>query len=112
MQAGRLRDRLVVQNPTTTRSPTGQPVKSWSDGPAVWAEVKGISGNEQMSAGVETAEATIRVWMRFRRDVTAASRLKVLTGPFKGAVLNVIGMPIPDAKGSQLEILCKQGTEK
>ncbi|MDU4436550.1 MAG: phage head closure protein, partial [Pluralibacter gergoviae] len=107
MQAGRLRDRLVVQNPTTIRSPTGQPVKAWSDGPTVWAEVKGISGNEQMSAGAETAEATIRVWIRFRRDVTAASRLKVLTGPFKGAVLNVTGMPISDAKGSQLEILCK-----
>lgn len=25
--------------------------------------------------------------MRFRRDVTAASRLKVLTGAFKGAIL-------------------------
>lgn len=112
MQAGRLRDRLVVQNPTTTRSPTGQPVKTWSDAETIWAEVKGISGREQMSAGAELAEATIRVWIRFRHDVTAASRLKVLTGPFKGAVLNVIGMPIPDAKGSQFEILCKLGSEK
>ena len=112
MQAGRLRDRLVVQNPTTTRSPTGQPVKTWSDTETIWAEVKGISGREQMFAGAELAEATIRVWIRFRHDVTAASRLKVLTGPFKGAVLNVTGMPIPDAKGSQLEILCKLGSEK
>jgi hypothetical protein len=34
------------------------------------------------------------------------------TGPFKGAVLNVTGPPVPDIKGTRLEILCKQGTEK
>ncbi|HGZ0624607.1 TPA: head-tail adaptor protein, partial [Escherichia coli] len=40
------------------------------------------------------------------RDVTAASRLKVLTGAFKGAILNIDGPPIPDARSSRLEILC------
>ncbi|MEI6984482.1 head-tail adaptor protein, partial [Klebsiella pneumoniae] len=56
--------------------------------------------------------ATIRVWVRFRTDISASSRLKVRTGPFKGAVLNVTGPPVPDIKGTRLEILCKQGTEK
>jgi head-tail adaptor len=49
--------------------------------------------------------------VRFRRDITAANRLKVLTGPFAGATLNIIG-PIPDSGMTRLEILCKQGTEK
>lgn len=44
--------------------------------------------------------------MRFRRDVTAASRLKVLTGAFKGAILGIEGPPIPDARTTRLEILC------
>ena len=98
MQAGRLRDRVVVQNITTSRE--------------IWAEVKGISGREPVAAGAETAVATIRVWTRFRSDITAASRLRVIIGPFKGAILNIIGPPIPDSRGIQLEILCKQGTEK
>ncbi|OOV70489.1 head-tail adaptor protein, partial [Enterobacter kobei] len=38
--------------------------------------------------------------------------LRVMTGAFKGAILNIIGPPIPDSRGVQLEILCKQGTEK
>ena len=76
------------------------------------SEVKGISGRELVAAGAETAVATIRVWTRFRSDITAASRLRVMTGPFKGAILNIIGPPIPDSRGIQLEILCKQGTEK
>lgn len=112
MQAGRLRDRVVIQNITTSRDPSGQLVESWHDGAETWAEVKGISGRELVAAGAETAVATIRVWTRFRSDVTAASRIKVVTGPFKGSTLNIIGSPIPDSRGIQLEILCKQGSEK
>ncbi|STW30655.1 head-tail adaptor protein [Klebsiella michiganensis] len=101
-----------IQNFTTSRTPSGQPVENWEDGKTIWAEVKGISGRELLAAGVEHADATIRVWVRFRRDISATSRLKVLTGPFKGAVLNVTGPPVPDIRGTRLEILCKQGTEK
>lgn len=112
MQAGRLRHLITIQNFTTTRDSSGQPVEEWVDGANTRAEVKGISGRELVAAGAETAVATIRVWTRFRSDVTAASRLRVMTGPFKGSILNIIGPPIPDSRGIQLEILCKQGTEK
>ncbi len=32
MQAGRLRHRITIQNFTTTRTPSGQPVEKWEDG--------------------------------------------------------------------------------
>ncbi|HIB5589754.1 TPA: head-tail adaptor protein, partial [Klebsiella quasipneumoniae subsp. quasipneumoniae] len=35
-----------------------------------------------------------------------------LNGSYKGVTLNVTGPPVPDGKGTRLEILCKQGTEK
>lgn len=112
MQAGRLRDRVVIQNITTSRDPSGQLVESWHDGAEIWAEVKGISGRELVAAGAETAVATIRVWTRFRSDITAASRIRVVSGPFKSALLNIVSPPIPDLRGIQLEILCKRGAEK
>ncbi len=94
MQAGRLRDRVVILNATTVRSPSGHPVETMTEGATIWAEVKGISGRERISGGAETAQATVRVWMRFRRDVTATSCLKVLTGAFKGAILSIDGPPM------------------
>ena len=105
MQAGRLRHRVTIQNFTISKTPSGQPVESWAAG-------KTISGRELLAAGVERADATIRVWVRFRTDISASSRLKVLNGPYKDAVVNVTGPPVPDIKGTRLEILCKQGTEK
>lgn len=114
MQAGRLRHRVTIQNFTTSRTPSGQPVEKWEDGKTISAEVKGRSGREMMASGAEHAEAAIRVWVRFKSgsSIYATSRLKVLSGPYKGQTLNVVGPPIPDPKVTQLEILCKQGTEK
>lgn len=111
MQAGRLNQRVRILNFTTIKTPSGQPEVVWHDGSDIYAEIKGVTGREQISAGAEMAEATIRVWVRFRTDITAASKLKVLTGPYKGQILDVAAPPVADSKGSQLEILCKQGVK-
>ena len=103
MQAGRNRHRVTIQNSVTVKTPSGQPTREWHDGKTVWAEVKGISGSELVASGAEKAKATVRVWLRYR--------LNVLTGPFRGQVLEVYGPPIPDAKSTRLEILCKQGVK-
>ena len=112
MEPGRFRHRVKILTFTTSRDPSGQPVESWTSGNTVPAEVKGISGREQLSGGAETAQATIRVWMRFRSELNASSRLEVLSGPYKGQVLNIIGPPVANATGTRLEILCKTGVEK
>jgi len=109
MEPGRFRHRVIIQNYGTTRDTSGEELDDWFDGQTVSAEVKGISGRELVASAAEAAEATIRVWMRYRSDVTAASRLLCLAGPYKGQVLDIIGPPIPNGTGTRLEILCKQG---
>ncbi|MGH1530007.1 phage head closure protein [Yersinia proxima] len=111
MQAGRLRHRVTIQNFITVELPSGQDLEEWRNGKTVHAEVKAISGRELVASGAEKAEATIRVWMRYRTDITASSRLLCLNGPFKGVVLEITGPPIPDPKGTRLEILCKSGVK-
>lgn len=111
MHAGRLRDQITVMNSVPVRTPSGDVKPEWQEGKTVWAEVKGISGREIISASAEKAEATVRVWVRYRSDISAASRLSVKSGAFKGLMLEVTGPPIPDAGRTQLEILCKQGVK-
>jgi len=112
MEPGRFRHRVKILSFTTSRDSSGQPVEVWKGGNPLPAEVKGISGREQMSGGAETAQATVRVWMRFTPDVNASSRIEVLSGPYKGQVLNIIGPAVANPNGTRLEILCKTGAEK
>jgi SPP1 family predicted phage head-tail adaptor len=111
MRAGGLRHRVTIQHFTSYRDASGQPIKTWRDTATVWAQVTGINGRERVAAGAKMAEVTIRVWMRYRRDVSAASRLLCLTGPYAGKRLDIIGPPIPDDKGTRLELLCKGGVK-
>ncbi|EHO8447812.1 head-tail adaptor protein, partial [Escherichia coli] len=72
------------------------------------------SSRERMQSGAEMAQAEIRIWVRGQsgREITAASRLHVLSGPWRDRILNVVGLPVPDATGGRLEILCRLGGEK
>jgi len=111
MQAGRLRDRVTIQNFVISRLPSGQVKETWQDGKSVWAEIKGISGREILTSGAEKAEATIRVWMRNNDEISSASKLRCDSGPFKGITLDVVAPPVPDATNDRMEILCKQGVK-
>jgi len=112
MEPGRFRHRVTIQNSHQIRLSSGQPKNEWVDiATGCPAEVKAISGRELITAGAEKAEATIRVWMRYRSDITSASRLICTSGPLKGLVMDVSGTPVPNSNGTRLEILCKQGVK-
>ncbi|WP_228303207.1 phage head closure protein [Klebsiella michiganensis] len=57
MQAGRLRHRVTIQNFTTSRTPSGQPVEKWEDGKTIWAEVKVTIEDAQIQWSAEEDEA-------------------------------------------------------
>ncbi|MCV5390409.1 phage head closure protein, partial [Escherichia coli] len=50
MRPGGLRQRVTIQNFTTSRTPSGGVIQEWYDVATVWAEVKGISGRELIAA--------------------------------------------------------------
>ena len=93
MRPGGLRQRVTIQNFTTSRTPSGGVIQEWYDVATVWAEVKGISGRELIAAGAEMSEVTFRMWVRYRSDVKAFD----------------IQSAIPDEKATRLELLCKGG---
>lgn len=109
MISGRLDNRVTIQNLSTERLPSGQLKEKWHDIATVWAEIKGLSGREILTSGSEKAEATIRVWTRYRDDIGSSSRLRCESGGYKGLILHVVSPPNPDIRNDRLEILCKQG---
>ena len=112
MIAGNMRDRVTIMTFTEHRLPSGAVQQIWEEGETIWAGVKGISGREILAAGAELAQATVRVWIRFRRDITAANRIRVLTGAYSGVELDIVGPPIPDGRKTRMEILCKTGVPR
>lgn len=111
ISAGRLTQMISVLNPVLTRNAAGEMTEEWVSCGKIHADIRGRSSRERMQSGAEMAQAEIRIWVRGQsgREITAASRLHVLSGPWRDRILNVVGLPVPDATGGRLEILCRLG---
>ncbi|KMJ45243.1 head-tail adaptor [Xenorhabdus khoisanae] len=108
MRAGRLRHRVTIQKNEIRQGELGEEINDWVDIATVWAEVKAISGRELMASGSVYSEATIRVWMRYRDDVTTVNTILYHGANTRGTAFDIVAV-IPDAKHTRLELLCKGG---
>ncbi|WP_338804861.1 phage head closure protein [Xenorhabdus griffiniae] len=108
MRAGALRQRVTIQKNEQSRSPSGGVINNWLNVAEVWAEVKYISGRELVASGRILSEATVRIWLRYRADITTANRIFYQGDSASGQFFNIVAV-IPDPQHTRLELLCKRG---
>jgi len=75
MNIGSLRDRITIQNYTTTYNALNEPVKAWTDFVIVWAEVMINQGREFWGAKKFNAELSGIIKIRYNHDITELMRI-------------------------------------
>ena len=107
MQAGKLRHRVHLQEPTETRDGYGGVTLGWSTAATLWASVEPLRGRELLEAQRVGTRITHRVRLRERAGVNHSHRIALLDGT--GAVekiLNIDTIIRPEERGIELELLC------
>lgn len=102
MRAGELRDRVTIQQKTTSSDSEGMVTETWHDIATVWATILPIRGREYFQAAAVQSETTTRIKMRYR--VGVASGMQAVFGTQVFDIQSVI----PDARRIQLELMCKE----
>jgi SPP1 family predicted phage head-tail adaptor len=74
MGAGAFNRRIEFQHYVTTRDSEGVYTKSWQTLRKLWAKVYPVSGKEYFQAATTQNENTVRVVIRYRKDITSAMR--------------------------------------
>lgn len=104
MRAGRLRHRIALQSATEARDSHGQPVKTWTTQALIWAGVEPLRGKEMETAHQVAAEATVRIVMRYRSDITADWRIV-----FDSHTYEIVAPPLnPDMRNIELHLMCRE----
>lgn len=75
MRAGRLDQRVTVEQLVTIGDSWGGTVEAWAPLMTVWAAVEPLVGREYLAAQAAQSEVTARVTMRYRRGITAQDRV-------------------------------------
>lgn len=101
--ASRLKERITIQQVSSTHDDVGGYTQSWSTHVACFAEVETLSGREQVIGAQREAQANYRITIRRRDTVTTAMRVQ-----WSGMTLNIQG--IAHTK-TTTEILAVQGGE-
>ncbi|HBC8790285.1 TPA: phage head closure protein [Citrobacter braakii] len=106
MQAGKLRHRVILQEPVKEQNPTtGAVINTWRDVATIWAEISPLSAREFIVAQASQGEITTRITIRYRASITRKHRIL-----FRGSVFNIEGV-LPDPKSGReyLTLPCSEG---
>lgn len=114
MAIGAMRRRVDIQAYTRTGDDGGGAALTWTNVASVWADIQpqgsreGMFGQDNQNREV----STYKVYIRFRRGVTAKQRLRHVyrrDGVEYTETFNIIGVMDPDGKERYLELLCESG---
>lgn len=87
IDAGRLRERVTVQQAAETRNALGETVLSWSTFAERWASVEGVSSREALASGQQDVTITHRVRMRYLSGMTQNMRIV-----WRSRTLNIVSL--------------------
>lgn len=74
MGAGAFNRRITFQKYISIRDSEGVYTKTWATFKTLWAKVYPVSGREYFQAATTQNEYTVRVVIRYRKDITDAMR--------------------------------------
>lgn len=104
MNAGKLRERITIQQRAKKQNPSGQVVGEWVDVCTVWAQVKCTNSKTVDSSGVVQHEGIYRFYIRWRPGITAEMRVL-----WQGRAFELTGPPADwDSEKSGLTLLAKE----
>lgn len=103
MQAGNLRNRIVVQDKSVTQNAYGEEVITWTAVASVWAAIEPLMGREFMAAQQVQAEVTTRIRLRYISGL--APEMRVLFG---GRVFEILSVQHVYERRRELILMCKE----
>jgi hypothetical protein len=102
IDAGKLRERVVVQVASGTTNTLGETVLAWSDSSAIWASVEGVSAREALLAGQQDTTVTHKVRMRYLPGLTQQMRFS-----WRSRTLEIISL-LEHGHRSEHEAICEE----
>jgi SPP1 family predicted phage head-tail adaptor len=102
MIIGKMRERVTIQSPSESRTPTGDTTLSWANVATVWASADGLSTRDILQAQQANLIATHRFRIRYRPSVTHTQRLI-----WRGRTMEIASVVERDNR-TALEILARE----
>jgi len=103
MGAGKYNKRIALQIAQVVQDTYGQPIESWVDIAAVWANIITSGGREFYAAQKMNAETTAVIKMRYRAGMHTRFRIK-----YGNRYFEILSIADPEEHHESLLLSCKE----
>ena len=105
MQAGRLRERITIQQESVTRDEYGAEVIAWTDVATVWASVLPRASGERFVTGAVQVQAEITHAVRIRYKTGLTAKMRLL---WESRYLYIETIVDPDGRTRETVLMCRE----
>lgn len=103
MRAGRLRQRVELQNYTWTQNQnTGAISYTWVTVATLWASIEPLQGREFIAAQAIQSETTVRIRIRYRAGMKSFMRIV-----HDRMIYDITSIIDPQYRHKELQLMCK-----
>jgi len=103
MRAGRLRQRVTIQEKVVTRNAYGEEVITWADVATVWGSVEPLRGDEFLEFARAGAEVSTRIVLRYRSGIVPEMRVS-----YDGHTYDVLSVINVEERDKELQLMCRE----
>lgn len=103
MNAGYLRHRVWIKEPTHTGDGMGAVATTWSTVTVCWGSFEPLRGREWIESGMENSEIDVRFRMRYYAGITPAMQLY-----FGSRTFEIVSVINPAERNRELELMLKE----
>lgn len=103
MRAGRLRQRITIQDKTVVQNDYGEEDITWTEVATVWAAIEPLRGREFLDAEMASAEITTRIVIRHRDGISP--EMRVLHG---ATVYNIRAVIHVETRQREIQLMCQE----
>lgn len=105
MKLGRMRYRAEFQSYSSGTDKDGFVTKQWWTVFSVWADVTAVSSREYLAANTETAETTVKIFVRYNPKID--NTMRVVCGEIAYEITSVLH----DRRGNITTVMAKEWTD-
>ena len=102
IDAGKLRERVTIQQAAEARNSLGETTLSWATFTERWASVEGVTAREALGLGQLEISITHRVRLRYVTGLTQQMRLI-----WRGRTLEIVSL-LEHNNRSEHELICQE----
>lgn len=102
MQAGHLTEQIMIEQRVEGYDEAGQPIEGWAPYLLAWADIRHLSGLENIRAGAEVSQVNTSIRIRRRPGRNVKSAMRVI---HDGTIYDIKAV-LPNHRAAYLDLVC------